>query len=336
MVENPENVNTPHEETNHRSGKEPMGSKISTNPQSRRTTCSRRAQPESGHSARTTRSRRTRSNVGPSMRTTRLRRTQRGNGQNHGTRDEELNHGGAQSVGEVAYEMENRRLRRRLGKAHRNAELERDAASTRAAQGTNAQNQPEPGRSPARNHQRSYQTHRARNRTNPDGGNTTNRSWDERTELEEASVTSRRSRIHSRSTRRGESTQRTNDRESMGTSKSVSHLKTKSMSRTRSVSKTRSVSNYSQPDLQEHLNQKKPELHQQLGPKLEDPIQLRINKLEDKFKRYQVGELGKLSGYDSDEELEPCHPNIMNTHFPLGFKNPHVSSYGRTLIRSRI
>ncbi|XP_060961346.1 uncharacterized protein LOC133031746 [Cannabis sativa] len=157
--------------------------------------------------------------------------------------------------------------------------------------------QPGERRSPARNHQRSSQTHRARTRTYPDGGNTTNRSREEGTEREEASVTSRRSRTHSRSTRRGESTQRANDRESMGTSKSGSHSQTKSMS------KTRSASNYSQLDLREHLNRKKPDLRQQLGPKQEDPIQLQINELEDKFRRYQVGELGKLSGYDIGEIL---------------------------------
>ncbi|KAM6543961.1 hypothetical protein CsatB_008408 [Cannabis sativa] len=43
-----------------------------------------------------------------------------------------------------------------------------------------------------------------------------------------------------------------------------------------------------------------------------------------------MGELGKSSGYDSDEELEPYHPDIMNTHFPSGFKNSHVSSYDGT------
>ncbi|KAM6569604.1 hypothetical protein CsatB_017589 [Cannabis sativa] len=116
----------------------------------------------------------------------------------------------------------------------------------------------------------------------------------------------------------------------MGTSKSASHLKTKSMSRTRSMSKTRFASNYSQLDLREHLNRKKADLRQQLGLKQEDPIQLRINELEDKFRRYQVGELGKSSRYNSDEELEPYHPNIMNTLFPSGFKNSHVSSYDGT------
>ncbi|XP_060968712.1 uncharacterized protein LOC133036215 [Cannabis sativa] len=76
------------------------------------------------------------------------------------------------------------------------------------------------------------------------------------------------------------------------------------MSRMRSVSTTRSASNYSQPDLRAHLNRKKLDLRKQLGPKQEDPIQLQINELEDKFRRYQVGELGKLSRYDSNQELK--------------------------------
>ncbi|KAM6594082.1 uncharacterized protein LOC133036181 [Cannabis sativa] len=240
MAENPENVNTPHEETNHRSGKEPMGSKRSTNPQSRKTTHSRRAQPERGPSARTTRSRRTRPDVGPSTRTTRPRRTQRGNGQNPRTSDEELNRGGAQSVGEGANEMENRRLRHRLEEAQRrNAERQEKAREEQPGENeTPPENQDErpdgrqseidereipheneedlwtqPGerRSPARNRQRSSQTHRARTRTDPNEGNTTNYSWEKRTEREEASVTSRQSRTHSRSTRRGESTQQAND-----------------------------------------------------------------------------------------------------------------------------
>ncbi|XP_060958285.1 uncharacterized protein LOC133030090 [Cannabis sativa] len=225
------------------------------------------------HTRETTRSRRTQPDVGPSTRTTRSRKAQRGNGQNPGKRDEELNHGGAQSVRERTYETEIRCLRRRLEEAqHGNAELEREAASARAAQGTNTQNQPEHGvrrprgsqtwrqektweeqprenetppenqdeqpdgrqpetdeqeipheneedvgtqpreqRSRARSHQHSSQTHRARTRTYPDGGNTTNCSREERIEHEEASVTSRRSRTHSRSTQRGESTQRAND-----------------------------------------------------------------------------------------------------------------------------
>ncbi|XP_030505162.2 uncharacterized protein LOC115720143 [Cannabis sativa] len=116
----------------------------------------------------------------------------------------------------------------------------------------------------------------------------------------------------------------------MGTSKSASHSKTKSMSRTRSVSKTRSVSNYSQLDLREHLNWKKLYLRQQLGQKQEYLIQLQINELEEKFKRYQVGELGRQSEYNSDEDLEPYHPDIMSTPFPSGFENSHVSSYDRT------
>ncbi|XP_060969588.1 actin cytoskeleton-regulatory complex protein pan1-like [Cannabis sativa] len=107
---------------------------------------SRRAQPEGGPSAQTTRPRRTQPDVGPSTRTTRSRRTQRGNGQNLGTKDEELNRGGAQSMGERTYETESCRLRRRLEEAQRqNAELECEAASARATQGTNAQNQLEPG-----------------------------------------------------------------------------------------------------------------------------------------------------------------------------------------------
>ncbi|XP_060968711.1 uncharacterized protein LOC115710846 [Cannabis sativa] len=252
MAKNPENVNTPHEETNHRS---------------------RVAQLEGGPSARTTRSQRAEPDIGPSTWTTRSRRTQRGSGWNPRTRNEELNRGGAQPMGERTYETENPRLRHRPKEAqHRSAELERDVTSARVAQGTNAQTQPEPGvrrprgrppgsrtrrrensreeqtrenetppknqdkqqdgrqpetderevpheneenlgtqpgerRSLARNHHYPSQTHRARTRTDLDGGNTTNRSQEERAEREEASVTLRRSRTHSRSTRRGGSTQ---------------------------------------------------------------------------------------------------------------------------------
>ncbi|XP_060965528.1 uncharacterized protein LOC133034456 [Cannabis sativa] len=264
MAENLENINTPHEETNHHSRKEPMGSRRSTNLQYRRTTRSRRAQPEGGPSAQTTSAQRTQPDVGPSMQTMCSRRTQRGNRQNPRARNEELNRGGSQSLGERTYEMESHRLRRHLKEAqHRNIELEREAASAWATQGMNAQNQPEPGvrrprgrprgsrtrrqekaweeqlgenetppenqdeqperrqpetdereippeneeylgtqpgeqRSPARNHQRSSQTHRVRTRTYPDEGNMTNRSQEERTEREEASVTSRQFRTHSR------------------------------------------------------------------------------------------------------------------------------------------
>ena len=44
-----------------------------------------------------------------------------------------------------------------------------------------------------------------------------------------------------------------------------------------------------------------------------------------------MGELGKLSGYDSDEELEPYHVDIMITPFPSGFKNSHGSLYDGTI-----
>ncbi|XP_060965268.1 uncharacterized protein LOC133034237 [Cannabis sativa] len=83
-------------------------------------------------------------------------------------------------------------------------------------------------------------------------------------------------------------------------------------------------------ELEHEALAKKPDLCQQLGPKQGDPIQMRIGELEDKFRRYQVGEQGKQYGYDSDEELEPYHLNIMNTPFPWGFENPHVSSYDGT------
>ncbi|XP_060963957.1 pentatricopeptide repeat-containing protein At1g08070, chloroplastic-like [Cannabis sativa] len=98
-----------------------------------------------------------------------------------------------------------------------------------------------------------------------------------------------------------------------------------------------------QPDLREHLNQRQPDLCERLNqnaPNLRhqlnanqqqvDPIQLRIIELEDKFRKYQDGEHGKLPGYDSDEETEPFHPDILNSEFPQGFKNPRVSHDGTT------
>ncbi|KAM6587731.1 hypothetical protein CsatA_010336 [Cannabis sativa] len=71
------------------------------------------------------------------------------------------------------------------------------------------------------------------------------------------------------------------------------------------------------------LRKEEIELAAVLIEKQEDPIQLQINELEDKFKRHQDEEFGKLPSYDSDEELEPFHPNIMSAD-PQGFKNPHV------------
>uniref|UniRef100_A0A803PK54 Retrotransposon gag domain-containing protein n=1 Tax=Cannabis sativa TaxID=3483 RepID=A0A803PK54_CANSA len=86
--------------------------------------------------------------------------------------------------------------------------------------------------------------------------------------------------------------------------------------------------NRRQPDLCKHLNQNAPNLHNQLNQNANqqpvDPIQLRVIQLEDKFRKYQDGEYGKLPGYDSDEETEPFHPVILNSEFPRGFKNLHV------------
>ncbi|KAM6569586.1 hypothetical protein CsatB_017571 [Cannabis sativa] len=137
MAGNGENIDTPHEETPHRPGKEPMSSRRPSNSQckrttrsrttqpeggpSTRTTRSRRTQPEGGPSTQTTRSRRTQPEGGPSIRSTRSRRTQHGNGQNPRVRDEEPNLGGAQPMDYGSYDP------------------------TRAAQGNNTQNQPDLG-----------------------------------------------------------------------------------------------------------------------------------------------------------------------------------------------
>ncbi|XP_060961974.1 uncharacterized protein LOC133032143 [Cannabis sativa] len=61
-----------------------------------------------------------------------------------------------------------------------------------------------------------------------------------------------------------------------------------------------------------------------------DPIQLRVIQLEDKFKKYQDRKYGKLPIYDSDKETKSFHPNILNSQFPQGFKNPYVAQYDGT------
>uniref|UniRef100_A0A803QCC1 Uncharacterized protein n=1 Tax=Cannabis sativa TaxID=3483 RepID=A0A803QCC1_CANSA len=72
----------------------------------------------------------------------------------------------------------------------------------------------------------------------------------------------------------------------------------------RSMGGTRSASRHGQSNLQERLNQKKIDLRQQLGPKQGDSIHLRVDELENKFKKHRVRELGKQSGCDFVEEFE--------------------------------
>uniref|UniRef100_A0A803NLT9 Uncharacterized protein n=1 Tax=Cannabis sativa TaxID=3483 RepID=A0A803NLT9_CANSA len=155
-----------------------------------------------------------------------------------------------------------------------------------------------------------------------------------RDETHEASLSTGESRSyeHSWSTKTNRQTQDENiSRHYFTDQESMSNL---GSYQSESYSGTRSVSNYErrhrepdlckqldrrQPDLREHLNHNAPYLRNQLNQNANqqpvDRIQLRVIQLEDKFRKYQDGEYDKLLGYDSDEETEPFHPNILNSQF---------------------
>ncbi|XP_030487107.2 uncharacterized protein LOC115704025 [Cannabis sativa] len=200
MAENLENVNIPHGETNHRSGKEPMGSRRSTNPRSRWTTGSVMTQREGGPSTRTTRSQRTQPNGTNAQNQPKpgVRRPQ-GRPRGSQTRRQEDAWEEQPRENEISPKNQNEQPDGRKPETDER-EISHDNEEDLGTQSGER-------RSPARNHQRSSQTHRVRTRIDPNGGNTTNCTQGERTEHEEASVTLRRSRTHSQSTRRGKSTQ---------------------------------------------------------------------------------------------------------------------------------
>lgn len=63
-----------------------------------------------------------------------------------------------------------------------------------------------------------------------------------------------------------------------------------------------------------------------------DPIQERLNQLEAELGAVRENQ-GRARSEDSDEELEPFSPHILNTLFPSGFKIHNVSTYDGTTDR---